>query len=82
MSYYDKPSYKKLKGNAVVVQHDNVDKALRKFKKKIMDSGLLNELREREFYEKPTSKRKKAKAMAKKRWQKKLLADQLPKKLY
>jgi small subunit ribosomal protein S21 len=82
MSYQDKPSYKKLRGNAVIVQHDNVDKALRKFKKRILESGLLNELREREFYEKPTTERKRKKSQAKRRWQKKLAADQLPKKLY
>ena len=82
MSYQDKPSYKKSRGNAVVVQYDNVEKALRKFKKKILESGLLNELREREFYEKPTTERKRKKSQAKRRWQKKLAADQLPKKLY
>lgn len=82
MSYYDKPSYKKVPGNAVIVQHDNVEKALRKFKKKIMESGLLNELREREFYEKPTTERKRKKNQAQRRWQKKLQDQQLPKKLY
>lgn len=72
----------KLYGSSVVVQNDNVEKALRKFKKKIMESGKLQELREREFYEKPTTKRKKAAAQAKRRWQKKLQAESLPKKLY
>ena len=43
-----KPIY----GNAVLVKDGNVEKALRKFKKKVMESGLLNELRERETYEK------------------------------
>jgi len=72
----------KLYGSSVIVQNDNVDKALRKFKKKIMESGKLQELREREFYEKPTTERKRKKAQAKRRWQKKLQADSLPKKLY
>lgn len=72
----------KLHGSSVIVQHDNVEKALRKFKKKIMESGKLQELREREFYEKPTTARKRAKNQAKRRWQKKLEAQQLPKKLY
>jgi small subunit ribosomal protein S21 len=70
------------KGNHVTVQHDNVEKALRKFKKKVLESGLLRELRDREFYEKPTTKRKRAKSAAKNRWNKKLQADALPKKLY
>lgn len=82
MSYYDRPKFDKIRGCTVVVQHDNVDKALRKFKKKILESGLLNELRDREFYEKPTTARKKAKSQAKRRWQKKLAQEQLPKKLY
>jgi small subunit ribosomal protein S21 len=72
----------KLHGSSVIVQNDNVEKALRKFKKKIMESGKLQELREREFYEKPTTARKRAKNQAKRRWQKKLEAQQLPKKLY
>lgn len=82
MSYYDKPNFNKARGNAVIVQHDNVDKALRKFKKKIMDSGLLNDLRAREFYEKPTTERKRKKNQAKRRWERQLASQQLPKKLY
>ena len=77
---YDKSN--KVTGNLVVVQHDNVEKALRKFKNKVAESGLLQNLRERETYEKPTTRRKKAKAAARRRWKKKLDAEQLPKKLY
>lgn len=72
----------KLYGSSVVVTQDNVEKALRKFKKKIMESGKLQEVREREHYEKPKTVRKRKKAQAKRRWQKKLEAQQLPKKLY
>jgi len=82
MSYYDKPNFKKVTGNTVIVQNDNVEKALRKFKKKVLESGLLRELRDREFYEKPTTKRKKARSAAKNRWQKKLADQALPKKLF
>jgi small subunit ribosomal protein S21 len=67
---------------SVVVRDGNVEKALRKFKKKITDSGLLNELRERETYEKPTTARKRKKSVAKNRWRKELRNQQLPKKLY
>lgn len=66
----------------MIVVHDNVEKAIRKLKKKVQDSGLLNELREREFYEKPTTARKRAKNQARRRWQKKLEAQALPKKLF
>ena len=65
-----------------VVVGDNFNSALRKFKKKVLESGLLRELKEREMYEKPTTARKKAKAAAKNRWRKKLAAESLPKKLY
>lgn len=71
-----------LVGLKVEVVNDQVEKALRKFKKKVQESGLLQELREREFYEKPTTARKKAKNQAKRRWQKKVAAETLPKKMY
>ena len=67
---------------SVVVKDDNVERALRKFKKKIQESGLLDELRSRETYEKPTTERKRKKSAAKNRWQKQLRSQQLPKKLY
>ena len=74
--------FNKVTGNKVQVVNDNVEKALRKFKKLVADSGLLQELREREHYEKPTTRRKKAKAAAERRWKKKQFDEQLPKKLY
>jgi small subunit ribosomal protein S21 len=67
---------------SVTVKDDNVERALRKFKKKIQDQGLLIELKERETYEKPTTRRKRKKASARNRWQKQLRSQQLPKKLY
>lgn len=73
-----KPIY----GNSVLVKDGNVEKALRKFKKKVAESGLLNELRDRETYEKPTTARKKKKAAAKNRLRKEIAKQTLPKKLY
>jgi len=67
---------------SVVVRDGNVERALRKFKKKIQEQGLLEELRGRETYEKPTTKRKRKKGAAAARWRKKLRDQQLPKKLY
>ena len=67
---------------SVTVKDDNVERALRKFKKKIQDQGLLIELKERETYEKPTTRRKRKKSAAQNRWQKQLRSQQLPKKLY
>ena len=72
----------KKRGRAVLVKDDNVERALRKFKKKILESGLLNELRDREHYEKPTTERKRKKSSAVNRWNKKVASQQLPKKLY
>ena len=69
-------------GKVVFVNDDNVEKALRKFKKKVLESGLLDDLRARETYEKPTTTRKRKKAAAKNRWRKQLASQQLPKKLY
>jgi len=72
----------KLYGKRVIVKDGNVEKALRKFKKKIQESGLLDDLRARETYEKPTTERKRKKGAAKARWRKQLRQQQLPKKMY
>ena len=45
-------------------------KAMKIFSKKVQDSRLLRELREREYYEKPSIIRKRKKAIAVKREQK------------
>ena len=62
----------------VVVKNNNVEKALSIFKRKIKDSGLMYELREREHYKKPSEIKKEIKNKAKARnyWKKvKLLAE-------
>lgn len=69
-------------GKSVLVPDGNVEKALRKFKKKIQNTGLLMELRERETYVKPTTRRKTARALAKKRWDRYIKSQQLPPRLY
>jgi small subunit ribosomal protein S21 len=60
------------RGLSVEVRNGDINSALRKFKKKVQDSGLLQELRDREFYEKPTTKRKREKAQAISRGKKKV----------
>ena len=72
----------KLHGRSVLVQDGNVERALRKFKKKIAASGLLNDLRDREHYVKPTTQKKLKAAAAKQRWRKKLREQELPRKMY
>jgi ribosomal protein S21 len=69
-------------GLFVDVQEGQFEKAFRKFRNKVEDSGLLIEIRERMEYEKPCVARKKAKSQAKKRWLKKVASSQPPKKLY
>jgi len=53
----------------VTVKNNKIEHALRILKKKVKDSGMLIELREREFYTKPAVKkrehRKRARAMYK-----------------
>jgi small subunit ribosomal protein S21 len=71
-----------IRGLTVEVRNDDVNSALRRFKKKVAESGLLQELRDKEFYEKPTTRRKKAKAAAKSRWKKHLRDQSLPPKLF
>lgn len=60
------------RGLSVEVKNGDFNKALRIFKKKVQEDGLLQELREREFYEKPSAVRKKAKAAGRARHLKKL----------
>lgn len=73
----------KKKGTGVTVkEHENINQALRRFKKKVEESGLLDTLRAKEFYEKPTTERKRKKGAAKARWRKQLRDGQLPQKMY
>lgn len=72
----------KLRGRSVTVQDNNIERALRKLKKKVQASNVLNDLRAKEFYEKPTTKRKRQRSAAQNRWQKKLAEQALPAKLY
>ena len=69
-------------GKVVLVKDGNVEKALRKFKKKVQESGLLDELRERMTYEKPTTERKRKKGAARARLRKRIRDQELPKKMY
>lgn len=72
----------KLHGRSVLVQDNNIERALRKLKKKIQASNILNDLREKEYYIKPTTARKLKRSAAKNRWRKQIAEQALPKKLY
>lgn len=55
-----------------VKQNEPFEVALRRFKRSVEKAGVITETRKREFYEKPTWRRKREKAAAVKRWLKKL----------
>ena len=42
-----------------VKEFESFESALKKFKKVVQDSGVLTEMRKREYYEKPSARRKK-----------------------
>jgi small subunit ribosomal protein S21 len=63
-------------------ENEPFEVAIRRFKRTIEKAGLLTELRSREFYEKPTSERKRKLAAAVKRHHKRIRSQQLPQKLY
>ena len=58
-------------GLYVEVRNGDFNYALRKFKKKVQDAGIIQEVRERQAYVKPSEKRAKQKAAGIARWKKK-----------
>ena len=56
----------------VVVKNGNVERAMRTLKKKLQKEGLLKELKQRQYFEKPSAKRKRKKAEGIKRYQRNL----------
>jgi small subunit ribosomal protein S21 len=47
-----------------VQDNESLERALRRFKRKVQRSGLYSELRKRRFYEKPSAQRKRKKEAA------------------
>ena len=65
-----------------VKENEPFEVAMRRFKRSVEKTGLLTDLRAREFYEKPTAERKRKLAAAVKRHYKRLMSQVLPPKLY
>jgi len=65
-----------------VKENEPFEVAMRRFKRTVEKTGLLTELRAREFYEKPTAERKRKRAAAVKRHFKRLRSQQLPPRMY
>ncbi|ASY30616.1 30S ribosomal protein S21 [Taylorella equigenitalis] len=63
-------------------ENEQFESALRRFKRTIEKTGLLTDLRAREFYEKPTTERKRKHAAAVKRHHKRIRSQQLSPRLY
>lgn len=66
----------------VDIQDGKFEKGMRLFKKKVDDLGILKDLREKEFFVKPSVERKLKKAAAKKRWNKFVDSNKLPDRKY
>jgi small subunit ribosomal protein S21 len=65
-----------------VKENEPFEAALRRFKRTVEKTGLLTELRAREYYEKPTTERKRKLAAAIKRHHKRLRSQILPPRMY
>ena len=51
----------------ITVEGNNIDKALKAFKRKLQKEGYFREIKKRSFYEKPSQKRKRKQQEAKRR---------------
>ena len=55
----------------VTVRNGNLEQAMRVLKRKVQKEGLIKELRERQFYKKPSEIKQEKKTEAIKNWKKK-----------
>src|SRR6185436_2151291 len=76
------PGHRKRMPTVRIKENEPFEVAMRRFKRTVEKTGLLTELRAREFYEKPTTERKRKLAAAVKRHHKRLRSQLLPKKMY
>lgn len=73
----------RVKGTHVIVKEgEDIDRAMRRFKNKVEEAGVLKDLQKKEFYEKPTTARKRKKAAGRARYLKKLEKIALPPKQF
>jgi len=45
----------------VIVRNGNIEKAMRVFKRKVKNSGILNDYKDKQYYSKPSDKKRLAK---------------------
>lgn len=60
----------------LVEENEPIEKALRRFKKECQKTGILAELRKREFFEKPSIKRRKKQEAARRKQRRRMLKIQ------
>lgn len=70
MSAHRNGSFEGKRGICVEVRNNNIEGAIRLLTRKVKQEGILRELRRRQYYEKPSGLRRKAKAEAVARWKK------------
>ena len=69
---FKKKPQEKAGGLEVIVHGDDINKALRIFKKKILKAGILNLAHDKQFFTKKSEKKRLAKSAGRQRWLKKL----------
>jgi small subunit ribosomal protein S21 len=73
---FKKKLKEKSNGLQVKVYNNNVDGALKIFKRMVKDSGLMLELKNKEYYEKPSKKRREKKNLQRLRYKYKQQKEQ------
>ena len=66
---------KEAQGLRVEVKNNNVDYALKKFKRMVKDSGMMLELKKKSYYEKPSKVKREKKNLQKLRYKYKNLKE-------
>lgn len=68
-----------MKPHAVARPHESFESLFKRWKRAVDKSNILKDLREYEFFEKPSVTKKRKMAAAKKRWERKQQETSLPK---
>ena len=68
--YRKRVKYNDPPGLAVTVENNNIEGAIRRFKRKVKDSQLMLELQDRSYYKKPSKLRREKRALGRLRAQK------------
>ena len=68
---FEKKEYEKPRGLTVIVKNGDIQKALRKLKRIIKDDGLLDEIKNKSHYRKPSEIKREKRKAGRARWLKK-----------